>query len=98
MWFEILFAWWMLAAPLQAAGQKPRAPAPREQRAKTFEMYCLACHDATLVRQQRLDRPKWNREVEKMIRWGAPVPAAEKDALVDYLAEKYPDPECLPRK
>ena len=51
---------------------------------------CLLCHEADLIVQQRLGKPGWTREVDKMIRWGAAVPAAEKDALVDDLAARYP--------
>ncbi len=32
---------------------------------------CEVCHSADLVRQQRLDRAKWEATVEKMIHWGA---------------------------
>ena len=50
---------------------------------------CLLCHEADLIVSQRLSRQGWTREVDKMIRWGAAVPAADKDALVDYLAARY---------
>jgi hypothetical protein len=43
-----------------------------------------------LIAQQRLTRAGWVREVEKMIRWGAPVNEAEKSVLVDFLADRYP--------
>lgn len=51
---------------------------------------CLTCHEDDLIRSQRLSRAGWSRTVEKMIRWGATVPAEDKDALVDYLAARYP--------
>jgi hypothetical protein len=51
---------------------------------------CLTCHEHDLIAQQRLTRAGWVREVEKMIRWGAPVSEAEKSVLVDYLAGRYP--------
>jgi cytochrome c5 len=51
---------------------------------------CLTCHEHDLIAQQRLTRAGWVREVEKMIRWGAPVSDAEKSVLVDYLAGRYP--------
>jgi cytochrome c5 len=50
-----------------------------------FEAKCLACHDDDLVRQQRLSKTGWTREVEKMVRWGAEVSDEEKPALVEYL-------------
>ena len=50
---------------------------------------CLACHDYTLIVGQRLDPGRWTREVEKMMRWGAPVSEKEKDVLARYLAENF---------
>jgi DMSO/TMAO reductase YedYZ molybdopterin-dependent catalytic subunit len=55
-----------------------------------FTRSCLICHDRDLIAQQRLPRAGWVREVEKMMRWGAPVSEPEKTALVDYLAKHYP--------
>jgi hypothetical protein len=51
---------------------------------------CLTCHGVDLIAQQRLTRAGWVREVEKMIRWGAPVSEGEKAILVDFLADRYP--------
>jgi cytochrome c5 len=56
----------------------------------TYKRACLVCHEDDLIDAQRLSREGWTREVDKMIRWGAAVPAAEKDPLVDYLAARYP--------
>lgn len=50
---------------------------------------CAGCHNATLIAQQRLNRSQWTREVEKMMRWGAPVAESEKEALIDYLFSKF---------
>jgi mono/diheme cytochrome c family protein len=55
-----------------------------------YKRACLTCHEDDLIEQQRLTKIGWTREVDKMIRWGAVVPEAEKDALVDYLAARYP--------
>ena len=72
--------------------------ASAERGEKALKENCLGCHDMNLIQQQRLARPKWNREVEKMMRWGAPVPAADKEALVDYLFKQFPDSDCPPNK
>lgn len=50
---------------------------------------CLQCHSADIPRQQRLTEKQWTAEVEKMGRWGAEVPASDKDALVGYLASRF---------
>lgn len=71
--------------------EPPAAPAPAADaavmaRGKTlFEGKCLTCHGDDLVKQQRLSRAGWTREVEKMVRWGAAVADEEKAALVEYL-------------
>ena len=63
-----------------------------------YEDKCLLCHESDLVKAQRLSRPGWVREVEKMVRWGAVVSEAEKDPLVDYLFQHYgPRPLTLTR-
>jgi cytochrome c5 len=55
-----------------------------------YKRACLTCHEDDLIESQRLSRAGWVREVEKMIRWGAAVPAEEKDGLIDYLTARYP--------
>jgi cytochrome c1 len=87
-----------------AAHFKPRsaasAPAAGDDRGKKiFEEKCLLCHEADLTEQQRLSRPGWTREVEKMIRWGAAVSDAEKEPLIDYLFSNFgPRPLAATRK
>jgi cytochrome c5 len=56
----------------------------------TYKRACLTCHEADLVEAQRLTRAGWVRTVDKMIRWGAAVPDADKEGLIDYLAARYP--------
>jgi mono/diheme cytochrome c family protein len=55
-----------------------------------YKRACLTCHESDLIESQRLSRTGWVRSVEKMIRWGANVPDADKDGLIDYLAARYP--------
>ncbi len=74
-------------APRKAA---PAIAASSVERGKqVFENKCLLCHEVDLVEAQRLGKPGWTREVEKMVRWGAKVTDAEKEPLVDYLANSY---------
>ena len=46
---------------------------------------CLVCHGNDVVTQQRLTRGQWEREVDKMVRWGARVKPEDRDAFLDYL-------------
>ncbi|MEO6726248.1 MAG: hypothetical protein ABIU20_08440 [Blastocatellia bacterium] len=60
-----------------------------ERGKQIFDAKCLLCHEADLVVAQRLARPGWTREVDKMVRWGAKVSDVEKEPLVDYLLQNY---------
>lgn len=81
-------------APLVAYLAQHFAPVPVASHAAAaageavFTRACLACHGADLTEQQRLSPTGWTREVEKMMRWGARVPDAEKESLVDYLLSR----------
>jgi cytochrome c553 len=55
-----------------------------------YRRACFSCHEADLIESQRLTRAGWAREVDKMVRWGAVVPENEKEALIEYLAARYP--------
>jgi sulfite oxidase len=55
-----------------------------------FKQTCLGCHGEEAISQQRLTRTQWEREVEKMQRWGARVDASNKEVIVDFLSRRYP--------
>jgi hypothetical protein len=54
-----------------------------------FQTYCLSCHDDSLIISRKLDKGSWTGTVDRMIRWGAYVPAGRKDELVDYLTTQW---------
>ncbi|MBM3784098.1 MAG: hypothetical protein FJW30_07035 [Acidobacteria bacterium] len=73
------------------------APAPKSAQAAqavdtpaVYKQTCLACHGEEGISQQRLSRAQWEREVEKMQRWGARVTPENKETLVDYLHKRFP--------
>jgi mono/diheme cytochrome c family protein len=70
----------------QEAAQRGRA---EEQRA------CVPCHSLRLVESQRLSAAAWGRELDKMARWGAVI--QDRQALLDYLSQEYPDTKPAPR-
>jgi cytochrome c5 len=79
--------------PYLAANFGPRLAASHaatEAAAATYQRACTTCHETDIIEQQRLTRGRWVGSVDKMIRWGATVAPAEKDALVDYLASRFP--------
>jgi hypothetical protein len=50
---------------------------------------CLECHEARIILQQRLNKAAWTKEVDKMMKWGAVVDAADRDALIEYLSANF---------
>jgi DMSO/TMAO reductase YedYZ molybdopterin-dependent catalytic subunit len=55
----------------------------------TFKTTCLPCHGDDVIQQQRLTRPQWDAEINKMIGWGAKVPQEERGLLLDYLSTRF---------
>lgn len=56
----------------------------------TYKRACLTCHDADIIEQQKLSKTGWTNSINKMVRWGATVPDAEKEPLADYLVSRFP--------
>lgn len=67
----------------------PPAPAPDAASALSpppgFRETCLTCHQDDVIRQQRLTRAQWDRELNKMIGWGARVRPEDRETFLDYL-------------
>jgi len=82
----------LAAFPLATFAQKsanPTAelpPSPMQAKATTA---CTECHEARIILQQRLSKGAWTKEVDKMVKWGAVVDAADRDALIDYLSTNF---------
>jgi hypothetical protein len=79
-------------APLLRAQSPELPPGPAQAKVRTA---CLECHDASIIVQQRLSKAAWIKEVDKMIKWGALVEAADRDSFIDYLSTNFP-PEKAP--
>jgi hypothetical protein len=54
-----------------------------------YKVACFGCHDNHMMRQQRLTRAQWDREVTKMSGWGAAVKPEQREGLLDYLSGRY---------
>jgi hypothetical protein len=39
--------------------------------------------------QQRLSKPAWTKEIDKMMKWGAEVDPKDRDALIDYFSANF---------
>ena len=73
-----------IALSAQGAADLPSGPG-----ADLVRSTCVTCHEADLIRQQRLTRAGWERELDKMIRWGANVAQGDRIRLLDYLATNW---------
>jgi hypothetical protein len=78
----------ILAATLPMPGTKFKELPPGKAKADV-EAACYACHSADLLAQQRLTPKQWTAAVEKMMRWGAVVPAEKKTPIIEYLAKNF---------
>jgi hypothetical protein len=79
-----------LAAAGLAFGQNAPEPGRREE-----QRACVPCHSLRLVESQRLSAAAWGKELDKMQRWGAPI--GDRQVLLDYLAQEYPDTKPVPK-
>src|SRR5205807_1870332 len=69
--------------------QKAAAPAgsqPAVEFPSGYKQACLPCHGEDVIQQQKLTRAQWQREVDKMVRWGAQVKDADREGILRYLS------------
>ena len=60
-------------------------PTRQNAGADLIKTKCMVCHGDDVIRQQRLTRDGWSRELDKMIAWGAAVTPQERPLLLDAL-------------
>src|SRR5438046_10683251 len=78
----------LLGASSVASSQSLDLPAgPVQGKVRTA---CTECHDASIILQQRLNEKLWTKELDKMIKWGALVDAADRAAFIEYLSVNFP--------
>ena len=72
-----------------AAAQVPQRGLPPGLMQEKARTACLGCHTAGIITQQQLDRRVWTKEIDKMIRWGAPVNPEDREDMIDYFAQNF---------
>jgi cytochrome c2 len=55
-------------------------------------MRCVICHSVEIAVQQRFGPQGWSDTLDRMIRYGAPIPPEDKQQLMAYLLQHYRDP------
>jgi len=56
-------------------------------------MRCVMCHSVEIAVQQRLGPRGWSDTLDRMIKYGAPIPPPDKDVLMVYLLRHFRDPD-----
>ncbi|HXN10784.1 MAG TPA: hypothetical protein VN859_06035 [Steroidobacteraceae bacterium] len=79
------------AAPLLAAQSLPDGPARQ-----TVQTLCTACHELRTVTDAGHTREDWRTVLHMMVNAGAPLPAAQFDNVLDYLAVHFPEKPIPP--
>jgi sulfite oxidase len=69
---------------MDANAPSPTAPAAPP---RVLLEECGNCHGQDVILQQRLTRAQWDRELNKMIGWGARVNPGDRETLLDYLVK-----------
>ena len=84
------------AAPAERPARSPADQAaliegkiPDDPERSLFQAKCLVCHTGDYVTQQRLTEGQWQKSVEKMKRWGAPLTDDEVKALAAWFGRTW---------
>jgi len=54
-------------------------------------MRCVICHSVEVAVQQRFGPKGWSDTLDRMIKYGAPIPPEDKEQLLVYLLRHYRD-------
>src|SRR2546428_586083 len=81
---------WAVAVMSSSLSQAQSVALPAAPAQGKLRTACTECHDEHIIRQQRLSSKAWTREVDKMIKWGAAVDPADRNAFIDYLSANFP--------
>lgn len=84
-----------VAAALLFGAVSSFAQSPSSDAGKKIEQRsCIQCHSLRLIHSQRLSSAAWQKEINKMVGWGATV--TDEKVLLDYLAREYGDARPVP--
>ena len=69
-------------------------PAALEKGKAEERRSCVGCHSTRLTHTQRLSRATWEKELDKMARWGARI--GDRTSLMEYLVANFGDDKPIP--
>jgi DMSO/TMAO reductase YedYZ molybdopterin-dependent catalytic subunit len=76
-----------VGATAAAAPELP--PAPNVAFPPKAKAACVGCHAEEMMTGQHLTRGQWDKEVDKMVKWGAQVKPEDREALIDFLSSHF---------
>jgi hypothetical protein len=74
---------------IAAVAQSPNELLPSGPAKEKAEAACLNCHEARIIVQQRLTKPAWTKEIDKMMKWGAEVDPKDRDPMIDNFSTNF---------
>lgn len=86
---------WNVAQPVSVtvAAKAPAVPVQPSPAAASapdaLKTACFGCHDDHMMQQQHLTRAQWDREIDKMTGWSAPIKRENREAILDYLSSQF---------
>jgi cytochrome c5 len=84
VWFCSVPVVLVLANAAANAQQLPAGPG-----ADVLKSRCVICHEADIITSQKLSLTGWTNSINKMVRWGSPITAEEREVLQPYLAQHF---------
>jgi len=92
-WNPSGYLWNVVQQVRVEAGVERPAPRPQPAEIPTFpakvKEACIGCHEADIIAGQRITRAQWDREINKMTGWGATVQQADRNEILDFLAQHF---------
>lgn len=97
MWRDTLLAAALVGLGAAVALHAPPARAQPSPIPQTdgweLVLRCVICHSVEIAVQQRLGPRGWSDTLDRMIKYGAPIPPEDKAKLMTYLLRHYRDPD-----
>ncbi len=80
------------AVSVPRAGSAQNSPLPQTP-GWELVMRCVICHSVEVAVQQRFGPKGWSDTLDRMIKYGAPIPPEDKERLLVYLLRHFRDPD-----
>jgi DMSO/TMAO reductase YedYZ molybdopterin-dependent catalytic subunit len=77
-----------ISAQTPSIAETPPAAAERPY-PDGYKTACFSCHDEHMMQQQHLTGSQWDREINKMTGWGAQVRPQDREAILNYLSNRF---------